>query len=157
MVQEKYLIYRADKLPSASRNSHVTPFLYSCLDVPLPLLFAWCLGQHPHESESTPAAVTLTLIRLRSAPKHTLPAMPRPTFYPPHSVGKGPSPPARGLHCLGMASNYSNSSRSSVTRRSESVRIRRGPWDHSGSVRVPIDVDHLLPLPKPVAIGASRQ
>ncbi|KAK0228214.1 hypothetical protein IW262DRAFT_1490274 [Armillaria fumosa] len=93
----------------------------------------------------------------RNAPKHTLPAVPRPTFYPPHSVGRGPSPPARGLHCLDMASNHSNSSRSSVARRSESVRIRRGPWDHSGSVRVPVDVDHLLPLPKPVAIGASRQ
>ncbi|KAK0210426.1 hypothetical protein DFS33DRAFT_1293105 [Desarmillaria ectypa] len=86
----------------------------------------------------------------RNAPKHTLPAVPRPTFYPPHSVGRGPSPPASGLHCLPMASNCSNSSRP------ESVKVQRGPWDHSGSVRIPIDVDHLLPLPKPVAIGASR-
>ncbi|KAK0448375.1 uncharacterized protein EV420DRAFT_856457 [Desarmillaria tabescens] len=92
----------------------------------------------------------------RNAPKHTLPAVPRPTFYPPHSVGRGPSPPASGLP-VALASNYSNSRPSNVARRSESVKVRRGPWDHSGSVRVPVDVDHLLPLPKPVAIGASRQ
>ena len=32
--------------------------------------------------------------------------------------------------------------------------VVRGPWDHSGSIRVPFDVGAVLPPPMPAAVGA---
>ena len=34
---------------------------------------------------------------------------------------------------------------------------QRGPWDHSASIKVHVDVESMLPLPRPVATNISMQ
>ncbi|KAI0085429.1 hypothetical protein BDY19DRAFT_446811 [Irpex rosettiformis] len=34
---------------------------------------------------------------------------------------------------------------------------QRGPWDHSASIQVHVDVESVLPLPRPVAVNTSVQ
>ncbi|KAI0818795.1 hypothetical protein BC629DRAFT_676210 [Irpex lacteus] len=34
---------------------------------------------------------------------------------------------------------------------------QRGPWDHSASIKVHVDVENILPLPAPVAVNISMQ
>jgi len=122
----------------------------------------------------------------RSAPRHTLPSVPRPAFYPPSAVSRGPSPrgrqsttlPQPGLNAVdqstlciltsydSMSSPYSSStgtptssmptpSSSNYSPRSltSSPKVLRGPWDHSGSIIVPIDLENVLTPLKPAAVS----
>ncbi|KIY64905.1 hypothetical protein CYLTODRAFT_81973 [Cylindrobasidium torrendii FP15055 ss-10] len=79
----------------------------------------------------------------RSFPKHTLPSVPRPVFYPAQASA-GPAP--RGT------------TRTAPVAFGGGIQIKkhivsRGPWDHSGSIEVNIDVDTLVPLPLPAAVA----
>ncbi|KAJ7582511.1 hypothetical protein C8J56DRAFT_954956 [Mycena floridula] len=113
----------------------------------------------------------------RSTPKHTLPSVPRPTFHSPSTIPRGPSsPPRRQLTTLpqpgldspsdyptslftptGYDSTTSStpSSTASFSPRS-SPKALRGPWDHSGSILVPIDLEHCLTPLKPVLVRETN-
>ncbi|KAI5983760.1 hypothetical protein EDD15DRAFT_2178468 [Pisolithus albus] len=95
----------------------------------------------------------------RSEPKHRLPSVPSPTFYPKGALPRQPSPPPRVQPvCARMA-------RTEPTRPSldiggsrptcnpcSATKRRRGPWDDSSSVDIRVDVDSLLTMPKPVVV-----
>lgn len=107
----------------------------------------------------------------RSAPKHTMPSVPRPAFHPPCVVSRGSVPygrqittqPQPGLmlspldHQLPPPFLYDTNSPSSAsttpTSSPLSSKIMRGPWDHSGSIVVPIDLHNVLTPLKPVAVS----
>ncbi|KAJ3828124.1 hypothetical protein F5880DRAFT_1017798 [Lentinula raphanica] len=90
----------------------------------------------------------------RSAPKHTMPSVPRPTFCPPMIVSRGSSgrPRASALEVeIVMEEMIKSASLSPLTaggpgRNSEggSTLKMRGPWDHSASIILPISVGELL-------------
>ncbi|KAJ6618278.1 hypothetical protein B0H10DRAFT_2030115 [Mycena sp. CBHHK59/15] len=103
----------------------------------------------------------------RSVPRHTLPSVPRPTFSQPATVARGPAPrqqaaqyedpllsakftalpeiiiPPNTSLPSSMLSATSPSSRGSL----------RGPWDHSGCIPTPLDVESLLRPLQPVALA----
>ncbi|KAF9264954.1 hypothetical protein L218DRAFT_1076382 [Marasmius fiardii PR-910] len=90
----------------------------------------------------------------RNTPKHTMPSLPRPTFYPQAAVPRGPSPAPRhkskdGLNLsvaeLGKSYQYINVLAVAAPK-------VRGPWDHSGSIRLPFNAESLLAPMKPVAV-----
>jgi len=122
---------------------------------------------------------------MRGQPKHTLPAVPRPTFYPstvkltsntnavpegrtkashaslPQLVipSEGHEPYPHSHSRSSSASSSPASSRSSLSGSSESGwKLKTlsgtvwGPWVHSSTVRVQVDIESLLPPPKPVAV-----
>ncbi|KAF8919553.1 hypothetical protein CPB85DRAFT_1277089 [Mucidula mucida] len=83
----------------------------------------------------------------RNVPKHTLPSVPRPTFYWPCNLGKGPTP---------RSSNRSPLYDEGQDRlKLVSKRSVRGPWDHSGSIPLKFDVDRLIRAPQPVAMSVQ--
>jgi len=143
---------------------------------------------------------------VRSKPKHTLPSLPRPAFYPKVHVPKdGPEVRARrkardvvlvdehrphGDFPVQVALQLSTRLRSNSSRRSSldstssegssssgnsspvseaesfhnvptspsvyallEQKFVRGPWDHSGAIRVPFDVNAVLAPPRPVAVN----
>ncbi|KAI6036887.1 hypothetical protein BKA83DRAFT_684368 [Pisolithus microcarpus] len=88
----------------------------------------------------------------RSEPKHRLPSVPSPTFYP-----KGALPPV----CARMACTEPTrpsldiSGSSPTSNPCCATKRRRGPWDDSSSVDLRVDVDSLLAVPKPVVVCVS--
>ncbi len=87
------------------------------------------------------------LMYTSSVPKHTLPSVPRPTFYWPCNLGKGPTP---------RSSNRSPLYDEGQDRlKLVSKRSVRGPWDHSGSIPLKFDVDRLIRAPQPVAMSVQ--
>lgn len=94
------------------------------------------------------------------APKHTLPSVPRPIFHPLAFV-VGPAPRARcsdqdgttGIPALIIPSPAASDSWSPSG--SASGKILRGPWDHSGSIPVPFDVEKML-APLKAAVVSAR-
>ncbi|KAM5531810.1 hypothetical protein V8D89_014509 [Ganoderma adspersum] len=56
----------------------------------------------------------------------------------------------------GPSSPTSAESTRSATRK-KSREFARGPWDHSGAIRVPFDVGAVLPPPRPAAINAAGE
>ncbi|TDL27226.1 hypothetical protein BD410DRAFT_782301 [Rickenella mellea] len=118
----------------------------------------------------------------RGQPKHTLPSIPRPTFYPSKLSGTyyprvteplGVAPPTLPvtrsppdgylpLYCsVSLPGSRRNSSSGEGegghdlqrSAGAEPKKTTRGPWDHSGSISLPINVESILTLPKPVAIS----
>ncbi|KZT26327.1 hypothetical protein NEOLEDRAFT_249765 [Neolentinus lepideus HHB14362 ss-1] len=116
----------------------------------------------------------------RGVPKHTLPSMPQPTFQPP-TIIRGPTPRTRAdvgappaaqkslqagllhdgqmslpalflLSTMGMEVSPTPRS-SSPTSNSSNKTFVPGPWDHSRSIAVSVDVDALLAAPKPAAVS----
>ncbi|KAG2158064.1 uncharacterized protein EDB93DRAFT_743153 [Suillus bovinus] len=98
----------------------------------------------------------------RAAPKHTLPSLPCPAFRPlPHE----PIPQARiqrsdsirpilsDLPSLDVeiANTYSSSLFTPRSSSPTSGHCIRGPWNHSSSISVQVDIDSLIAFPKPVA------
>jgi hypothetical protein len=57
----------------------------------------------------------------------------------------------------GMSSPVSPSSRGTDLEESSPTtgQSMRGPWDHSSSIKISIDVSAVLPLPKPAALGST--
>ncbi|KAJ7470376.1 hypothetical protein FB451DRAFT_335911 [Mycena latifolia] len=106
----------------------------------------------------------------RSVPKHTLPSVPRPTFAQPATVVRGPTPRQQVTQREDplLAAKFADlpailipstsplpGSLLSATTPIVSPRSRgsmRGPWDHSGSITTPIDMESLLTPLKPVAL-----
>jgi len=141
----------------------------------------------------------------RNKPKHTLPSLPRPAFYPKaHKPKDGAEARARrkakdvtlveehltyqdvqpiiipsfssslrshngSTASLDSSSDGSSSGNSSpvseagsfhhyhsapspVSYRFADQKAVRGPWDHSGAIRVPFDVNVVLAPPRPVAV-----
>ncbi|KDR81379.1 hypothetical protein GALMADRAFT_60000 [Galerina marginata CBS 339.88] len=88
---------------------------------------------------SPPSSLRLTQGPMppRSAPKHTLPSLPRPAFRRP-SEGE--------LLQAQMRARERHDGIVTVAREEKEKRIR-GPWDHSGSISVAVDVDRLLQTP----------
>ena len=127
---------------------------------------------------------------MRGQPKHTLPALPRPTFYPStvklssnahaapevrrrasHASLPPLEIPSEGYEPYHLSHSRSNSASSSSTSSSPSSSRTPpsgsadsgwtlktsngavwGPWVHSSTVRVQVDIESLLPPPKPVAV-----
>ncbi|KAH7927737.1 hypothetical protein BV22DRAFT_257471 [Leucogyrophana mollusca] len=124
----------------------------------------------PRRSPPTALRLVQGPLPPRSQPKHTLPSIPIPAFHPADSLLRGPTPPPRTrrpghtymisaeLPPLDLSSicrpssSCSSSPTSSPISASSGKRIR-GPWDHSSSISLQFDVDSLLALPKPVAVG----
>ncbi|ESK87539.1 hypothetical protein Moror_2029 [Moniliophthora roreri MCA 2997] len=76
----------------------------------------------------------------RNAPKHTMPSVPRPTFYPQSILAKD---------CADVP--YLPSTLTQSAAQVAQAKIR-GPWDHSGSIKIPLDEGNLLAPLKPVAV-----
>ncbi|KAF9234776.1 hypothetical protein BU15DRAFT_52118 [Melanogaster broomeanus] len=107
----------------------------------------------------------------RHQPKHTLPSVPCPAFHPEAFLLRGPALPHRSRQSspsqlsfpdlppldleLAAIGRLSSSGNSSPTSSPSSVGKRlRGPWDNSSSIGLRVDVDSILAMPKPAAIGA---
>ena len=81
---------------------------------------------------------------MHSAPKHTLPSVPRPIHAAPPSTK-----PATEVKMPVVLSEVGQAPK-------QEQRIR-GPWEHASGVDVKIDVALLLPLPKPAVVNVGRQ
>lgn len=135
----------------------------------------------PRRSPPTPLRLVTGPLPTRRQPKHTLPSVPRPAFHPPVEVKQGPIARARAKslqeaeqlafeldQLLGIALPER---RRSIGRRSvdsgasspvsvssgppspQNERfVKRGPWDHSSSIRVPFDVEAVLRPLQPAAL-----
>ncbi|KAJ8078476.1 hypothetical protein AAF712_001508 [Marasmius tenuissimus] len=91
----------------------------------------------------------------RNTPKHTLPSVPRPTFYPQAAVPRGPSPAPRHKSKDGLSLSFAECAEGyqpSIIFAVPAPMKLRGPWDHSGSISLPFDAESLLPRMKPVAV-----
>lgn len=101
----------------------------------------------------------------RTHPKHSLPSIPQPTFYPftslpPPRATTSPRPTPRNLATLvpldiPLVPSPPSSRSSSPRSGNVSERFVRGPWDHSGTISsaLPFDVESMLKPLKPVAVG----
>ncbi|KAE9407042.1 hypothetical protein BT96DRAFT_174173 [Gymnopus androsaceus JB14] len=89
----------------------------------------------------------------RSAPKHTMPSMPRPTFCPPMIVSRSARPKVSTLQLDAeiFGSPMSASPRSSSGWSPTVLRVR-GPWDHSSSIPVPFEGEMLTPLKAAIVV-----
>lgn len=106
----------------------------------------------------------------RSQPRHALPSVPRPVFHPEAFLSRGPAPAPRTrqanpshlifpdlpltleLAAICRPSSSGNSTPTSSPTWSPTKRVR-GPWDDSSCFDFVVDVDSILALPKPVAMG----
>lgn len=107
----------------------------------------------------------------RSQPKHILPAVPRPVFRPEASLPWAPAPLPRTrqanpdhlifpdlppfsleLAAICRPSSSGNSTPTSSPTYSPTKRVR-GPWDDSSCFKCVVDVDNIVALPLPVAMG----
>ncbi|TEB35992.1 hypothetical protein FA13DRAFT_1787446 [Coprinellus micaceus] len=80
----------------------------------------------------------------RGTPKHTLPTPPRPIHVAPITV-RIPRPAAAfSVHVPAKETAIAN------------PRLR-GPWDHSSSVRIALDVERMLAPLQPAVVAAGRQ
>ncbi|KDQ60577.1 hypothetical protein JAAARDRAFT_31544 [Jaapia argillacea MUCL 33604] len=143
----------------------------------------------PRRPAPTPLRLVAGPTPPRGQPRHTLPSVPRPTFYPPSSVPRGPvtrartgSPdlPSSSLplmepdvnirlthkHLPPLAIPQMNVRPSPQGRRSSSTSSSysssgstgdfvRGPWDHSSSITVPVDLESLITIPKPAMVSPT--
>jgi hypothetical protein len=75
----------------------------------------------------------------RRQPKYTLPSPPLPTFYRHSSLSGGHHHDDKLSELLAQVQNASDE---------EKIR---GPWDHSGCIRLPFDVETVLSPLKPAA------
>ncbi|KAJ7702401.1 hypothetical protein B0H17DRAFT_1044220 [Mycena rosella] len=123
---------------------------------------------------SAPTALRLVQgpVPPRSVSKHTLPSVPRPTFSQPATVVRGPTPRQHSRSPSGEdallatkfadlpaivippSSSLPGSLLSATTPTPSTSRgSMRGPWDHSGSISLPLDVESLLKPLQPVALA----
>ncbi|KAJ3937442.1 MAG: hypothetical protein NXY57DRAFT_981492 [Lentinula lateritia] len=92
-----------------------------------------------------------------SAPKHTMPSVPRPTFCPPMIVSRGATgrPRASALQVdvvmkeiksaslSPLSAHASPRSLGSISESPTTLRVR-GPWDHSASIILPFEAEEIL-------------
>ncbi|KAH7909143.1 hypothetical protein BJ138DRAFT_1067566 [Hygrophoropsis aurantiaca] len=121
---------------------------------------------------SPPSALRLVQGPLppRNQPKHMLPTVPIPAFHRDDQLLRGPSPPPRtrrpghthmisaelpplDLSSICKSSVSSEPSPSSSPVSTSSGKRIRGPWDHSSSISLEVDVNSMLALPKPAAVA----
>ncbi|KAG2041561.1 hypothetical protein BDR03DRAFT_727162 [Suillus americanus] len=102
----------------------------------------------------------------RATPKHTLPSFPCPAFQPEATLPHGPMPQSRMRRAdsmrvtfpdlppldLEIANTYRFSSSTPTSSSPTSGHRIRGPWNHSSSISVQVDIDSLIALPKPAAL-----
>ncbi|KAF9452831.1 hypothetical protein P691DRAFT_696150 [Macrolepiota fuliginosa MF-IS2] len=104
----------------------------------------------------------------RSVLKHSMPSVPRPTLLAPASSSRGPSPCLRQIPSTeglprvdtqGFAGSQSPVMNGgspvlalAPTQRTSTPKIQRGPWDHSGTIPLPFDVESMITPLKPVAL-----
>ncbi|GJE86810.1 hypothetical protein PsYK624_028930 [Phanerochaete sordida] len=130
----------------------------------------------PRRPPPTPLRLHQGPLPARGKPKHTLPSLPRPAFHLPLPAVPGAAPRARapsvgsGEHNLqtmppgelpgrpsfGSSRASTDSVRSPVSppsrAGSDASEPVRGPWDHSASIKVAIDISAVLPPPQPAAL-----
>lgn len=99
----------------------------------------------------------------RATPKHTLPSLPCPAFRPDAILPHGPIPQSRIRRADSMRATFpdlppldleiANTYRSSSSTPTSPIsgHRSRGPWNHSSSISVQVDIDSLIALPKPAA------
>ncbi|KAG1759405.1 hypothetical protein EDD22DRAFT_142686 [Suillus occidentalis] len=101
----------------------------------------------------------------RATPKHTLPSFPCPAFQPEAILPHGPMPQSRIRRAdpirltfpdlppldVTIAATYRSSSHTPTSSSPTSGYRIRGPWNHSSSISVQVDIDSLIALPKPAA------
>ncbi|EKM55753.1 uncharacterized protein PHACADRAFT_96073 [Phanerochaete carnosa HHB-10118-sp] len=104
----------------------------------------------PRRSPPTPLRLHQGPLPLRGKPKHTMPSLPRPAFHRPIPIAQGPAsrPRARSIAEQDEPTLNLQSSPSSPA----SEHFVRGPWDHSASIKVSIDISAVLPPPKQAAV-----
>jgi len=108
---------------------------------------------------------------LRNKPKHTLPSIPLPTFYPLRvkesdlqaATARQTTErcqtithtelPTLDILSLPYGSGSGNTSPASVG--DGRGKIIKGPWDHSGSISLDFDVESVLAPLKPVAVSPT--
>lgn len=136
-------------------------------------LFTFCSVVLTMRRRGPPSSLRLVQGPLppRYQPKHTLPSVPRPVFQPEASLPRGPAPAPRTrqpnldhlifpdlppfsleLAAICRPSSSGSSTPTSSPSWSPTKRVR-GPWDDSSCFNFAVDVDSILALPKPVAIG----
>ncbi|KAJ7871515.1 hypothetical protein B0H14DRAFT_2345176 [Mycena olivaceomarginata] len=105
---------------------------------------------------SPPSSLRLWVgpVPARSIPKHTMPSMPRPTWAQPAALARGPSPRPQAGHKEDpvLAVKFSEIPSHLLPPTPSSQGSMRGPWDHSGSIQLPMDVESLLSPLKPAAL-----
>ncbi|KAG2076056.1 hypothetical protein BDR04DRAFT_815317 [Suillus decipiens] len=101
----------------------------------------------------------------RATPKHTLPSFPCPAFQPEAILPHGPMSQSRIRHAdpmlptffdlppldLVIAGTYRSQLSTPTSSLPTSGHRIRGPWNHSSSIGVQVDIDSLIALPKPAA------
>ncbi|KAJ7093149.1 hypothetical protein C8R44DRAFT_646152 [Mycena epipterygia] len=119
----------------------------------------------PRRSPPTSLRLVQGPVPPRSVPRHTLPSVPRPTFAQPATLVRGPAPrqqsaredpllAARFADLPAILIPPSTSLPSLLSAATPSSRgSMRGPWDHSGSISTPLDLESLLTPLKPVALA----
>ncbi|KAJ7929318.1 hypothetical protein B0H13DRAFT_1964827 [Mycena leptocephala] len=109
----------------------------------------------PRRSPPTSLRLVQGPVPARSVPKHTLPSVPRPTFSQPAVLVRGPSPrqQARQQEDPVLAAKFTEIPAILIPPTPSSRGSLRGPWDHSGSISTPIDMESLLTPMKPVALA----
>ncbi|KAJ7236712.1 hypothetical protein B0H12DRAFT_1139852 [Mycena haematopus] len=108
----------------------------------------------PRRSPPTSLRLVQGPVPPRSVPRHTMPSMPRPTWCQPTAVARGPSPRPQAGHKEDpvLAAKFSEIPSILIPPTPTSQGTKRGPWDHSGSIQLPLDVETLLSPLKPVAL-----
>jgi len=107
----------------------------------------------------------------RNKPKHTLPSIPLPTFYPLRVKESDLQArqtterrqtimhrelPTLDILTLPYGSGSGNTSPVSAGSMGEGRgKIIKGPWDHSGSISLDFDVESVLAPLKPVAVSPT--
>ncbi|KAJ7090192.1 hypothetical protein B0H15DRAFT_948714 [Mycena belliarum] len=122
----------------------------------------------PRRSPPTSLRLVQGPVPPRSVSKHTLPSVPRPTFAQPATMVRGPAPrQAMQRADPLLAAKYADLPAivipptvslpgSLLSATSPSPRARksiRGPWDHSGSIATPINMESLLTPLKRAALA----
>ncbi|KAG7092183.1 hypothetical protein E1B28_008552 [Marasmius oreades] len=87
----------------------------------------------------------------RNTPKHTMPSVPRPAFYPQAAVPRGPSPTPRHKSKDWLVAEFGKGYQPIDVWATPAPKVR-GPWDHAGSIRLPFNAESLLAPMKPVAV-----
>ncbi|KAG6820784.1 hypothetical protein H0H93_011549 [Arthromyces matolae] len=90
----------------------------------------------------------------RNTPKHKLPSVPLPTFYPIPSIRESTTP-TRGRSRSFVLPKFNlvaeTADEPACTIDTTAAVKQRGPWDHSGCIKLTIDVENVLAPLEPVA------
>ncbi|KAI0273848.1 hypothetical protein BC834DRAFT_855841 [Gloeopeniophorella convolvens] len=103
----------------------------------------------PRRPAPTPLRLIQGSLPPRGRSKFTMPSMPRPIFYPPAVVARCAAPRERQRPVEGSASRSGSPGLEQTPEGLESPGSSvRGPWDHSGTISIPLDAGTVVAPPK---------